>query len=381
MLPPGFDNPDDGTLHWNMGKYAARPIHICANINTKSYGDFASGLFFANTVAEHFDHRIVTLIYKNDAPFKKHLVRLLPTNAVIELAENSALPSLELFNASTTVVEAGFKSWHKAGLNTPDLFITERMAMNPMLCTFDDLAYLTVPADMAQEGGEALVSRGLKPDRWFCTLHCREPGFGDKLSRNFRDCDPEVFYAATVHIIKKLGGQVVRMGHPGMTPFPAMEGLIDLSTEADASLMQIVAVNRCRFMVCGDSGPSAIADAMHVPLALTNSVSYWYNNDREVVRTVDLITPEGLVINQAALAATGMHKPHLVRALKEGYQVFQPGPEELIRLVDFIYETTSDTTGWRVPDAPKVRKRPNCLIWPADPKPRGKFLPTPENPA
>ena len=381
MLPPGFDNPDDPNLHWNVGKYKARPVQICGNINTKSYGDFASGLFYINTVANHFDHRIVSLIYKNDMAFKRHLVRLLPADAVVKIPENDPLPSLEMFNASTPIVGPELKEWCKVGLNKPDLFISERMAINPMLCTFDHLAHLKVPDDMATEGEAGLLSHGLKPDRWFCTVHCREPGFGDKENApNFRDCSPETFYAATVHIIRQLGGQVVRMGHPGMTPFPAMNGLVDLSVEAENSLLQIVAVSRSRFMLSGDSGPSALADAMHVPLAITNSVSYWYCNDRLVSRTVDLVTPEGKVLNQEALLAAGMHKLHLRAAVKsgKGYKVHQPGPEEVIRLINYVYEATADTNGWRKPDPPDVYKRPNCLVWPSSPKPRGRFLPMPE---
>jgi putative glycosyltransferase (TIGR04372 family) len=231
---------------------------------------------------------------------------------------------------------------------------------------------------MAKEGEEGLLARGLKPNQWFCTLHCREPGAEAKPhERNFRDCSPHTFYAAMLHIIKKLGGQVVRMGHPGMTPFPPREGLIDLSIEGNNALLQTFAVSRSRFMLCGDSGPSAIADALHVPLALTNSVSYWYNNDRIVVRTIDLVTPEGEVLNQEALASTAMHKLKLMKAMKKGYKVFHPGPEEVIRLVNHIYDATADTPGWRVPDAPCARKRPNQLTWPLRPKPRWNFLPMP----
>jgi len=51
------------------------PREILANINSRSFGDFVSSLFFVNSVADCFDHKIVTLLYRDDMVFKSKLVR------------------------------------------------------------------------------------------------------------------------------------------------------------------------------------------------------------------------------------------------------------------------------------------------------------------
>ncbi len=194
---------------------------------------------------------------------------------------------------------------------------------------------------------------------------------------NLRDCDPNVFWYATNHIIRNLGGQVVRLGHSSMTPYPALPGLVDLSRDA-GPMLQTLAISRSRFFLGGPSGPSAVADAFHVPAAVADAVDYHPHNEGMVMRTIDLVTPTGRVYRQKELFDAGYSKLRILELLQagEGYQIVKNSIPEVARLTNYIYQMTADTAGWRGPAKPDPRPRPNQFSWPpGEPQPRGGFLP------
>jgi hypothetical protein len=160
-----------------------------------------------------------------------------------------------------------------------------------------------------------------------------------------------------------------------MTEFGPMDGLIELGLEPDSTFLQAFAVSRSRYMICGPSGPTALADAFNVPVAYANAVDGYICNDRAIVRTIDLQAPDGTILNQARFIEAA---PNGLRPLLEsGYTPLQIATEEMIRLVNRVQEATSDTPQWRVParyDGP----RPNKLVWPGNFRPRGQFLDMPE---
>jgi putative glycosyltransferase (TIGR04372 family) len=163
-----------------------------------------------------------------------------------------------------------------------------------------------------------------------------------------------------------------------MTPYPEMNGLIDLSREAGNSMLQTFAISRSRFFLGGPSGPSAVADAFHVPAAVADAVDYHPHNEGMVMRTVDLRTPTGHVLRQKELFDAGYSKLIMMHVLNsgQGYDVTKNSSAEVIRLANYIYEMTADTTGWRDPTEPDPRPRPNQFSWPpGEPNPRGVFLP------
>ena len=47
--------------HWRVGRDPAQPIRIFANVNAGSFGDFVSSLFVVNSIADRFDHKILTV--------------------------------------------------------------------------------------------------------------------------------------------------------------------------------------------------------------------------------------------------------------------------------------------------------------------------------
>ncbi len=366
------------TDHWRIGRSADRPVQIFANLSYGSYGDFVSSLFFVNCVADRFDHKIVTVMYRNDRDFRSVLTPMIPGVQVIEVPAGSLYPPIDLVDSADVLRDPAVATWFQHGRNFQHIFITNAMAAPGMLWTFDRHCYLKVPEAAVTECTEGLVRRGLDPARWFVALHAREPGYLDKPnSVNLRDCDPNVFWHATNHIIRNLGGQVVRLGHPSMTPFPALPGLVDLSRDA-GPMLQTFAISRSRFFLGGPSGPAAVADAFNVPHAQADAVDYYPHNEGMVIRSIDLITPDGRVLRQKDLFDAGYSKLNILGHIlkNEGYRYEKNSAKEVIRLANFVYERTADTIGWRAPAAADPRPRPNQFSWPpGEPRPKGGFLP------
>lgn len=360
-----------------LGKHPEFPVRILANINSRSLGDFASSLFFVNSIADCFDHKIVTLIYRDDAEFKSKIVQLAKLNVQIKVPHTDLLPSFEIINCSSAIPpNSNFKNWYSSRLNEQHIVISEVMAAAYNLCMLERYAYLSFPDDLAQSCEAKLLSLGLKKDNWFCTLHCREPGYAGKPNEiNFRDCNPEVFLAGANHVIDRLGGQVVRLGHPGMTPYPTRENYVDLSVFPDSSLLQAYAISRSRFMIGGPSGPAALAETFNVPLALVDMVDFCTIKYNDIVRTINVITPSGEVINQQRYLELGLSKLKVMGLVQtQGYKVGKNSSDTIVALTDRIFELSSDTLKWRVPTPISSVIRPNSFTWPRQGKHKFTFL-------
>ncbi|MBX7199344.1 MAG: TIGR04372 family glycosyltransferase [Rhodospirillaceae bacterium] len=340
-------------------------MKILAQINARSFGDFASSLFFLNSVADCFDHKIVTLLYRDDMAFKSKLVKLANIHNEFRVPRGEMLPSFELINCSSPVPQEHIKGWFEANLQEQHLIVSETMSAAFNLALLDRFAYLTFPADIAQACETQLLELGLSKDSWFCAMHCREPGFDEKPTVvNFRDGDPAIFRIGVEHVLDKLGGQVVRLGHPGMTPYPARKGYVDLSAMPDSSMLQAYAISRARFMFSGPSGPAAVAEAFDVPLALMDMVDHCLFKDRDVARTINVVTASGQTINQQRYVDMDLNKLVLKELAMRGCKLYKNGAPELIALIDRIADVSSDTQGWREPTPLSSAPRPNSFTFP-----------------
>jgi putative glycosyltransferase (TIGR04372 family) len=87
------------------------------------------------------------------------------------------------------------------------------------------------------------------------------------------------------YITGRLGGQVVRIGHPDMTPFPSRPGFIDLALLENNFMLHAHAVARARFLVGSLTGTSHLGSALNTPTRITNCVeppffqSCWRDHD------------------------------------------------------------------------------------------------------
>ena len=359
-----------------LGKDPKFPMKILAHISARSFGDFTSSLFFVNSVADCFDHKIVTLLYRDDMAFKSKLVKLANIQVLFRVPAGEMLPSFELINANTPMKQPHIKGWYEAKLEEQHLVISETMSAAFNLAMLERFAYLTFPEDLARTCEAQLLELGLSRDTWFCTMHCREPGFDEKPTAiNFRDCDPAIFRRGAEHVLGKMGGQVVRLGHAGMMPYPARKGYVDLTVLPDSSLLQAYAISRSRFMFSGPSGPAAVAEAFDVPLALMDMVDHCLLKERDVARTINVVMPDGQVINQQRYADMNLNKLHVMElARQSGCQIYKNRPAELIALIDRIADVSSDTQGWRIPTPPSTAPRPNSFTFPRPAKHTCTFI-------
>lgn len=147
------------------------------------------------------------------------------------------------------------------------------MMQRSMLPAFHNRARLAIPADQRDALDRRLRDAGVDPARWFCVLHYREPTYGPRGAESIRDIDPDFPIAMTKYIAGELGGQVVRVGHPGMRRFPDIPGFVDLAGVADPGFLHAHAVSRARFFYeLSPSGPLHFSWALGTPAARCNAV-------------------------------------------------------------------------------------------------------------
>jgi putative glycosyltransferase (TIGR04372 family) len=363
----------------SLGKAPQTPFRIVAIVNCGSFGDYTMSLQTIGSVANFFDHARIAIIFKNNYGFKKKLNALLPDANFLPIPADQHLPSLELLNPIANSADmGGLKPWFDHGMERADLVLTETMLDPRFLSSYDHPGYLRIPTDQVEPLSAELRALGVDPDRWYCCLHYREPGYKYKPTGvNIRDSDPKNYEALTTYIIEKLGGQVVRLGHPEMAPFRARPGFVDISRLPDSETLQAFAVSRSRFLIAGPSGALPLGPALNVPVGHTDSTDFWGPvQAQDVVRTVDVITPSGDVVNQKALWDSNLGKLELLRRIGAGepYQVIKNSPEILAQMANHMYEQTSNVTGWREPTPPITTNRPNSFLWPRQPRLRYQYL-------
>jgi putative glycosyltransferase (TIGR04372 family) len=132
---------------------------------------------------------------------------------------------------------------------------------------------LSVSAEHRQRGWAALADRGVPRDAWFVCLHVREGGFqyeSERRKHEARNADI-LTYLPAIREITERGGWVVRLGHPGAKPLPALPQVIDYARSGlRADWMDVFLIGCCRFVVGTDSGPSSVPVAFGVPVVLSN---------------------------------------------------------------------------------------------------------------
>ena len=142
-----------------------------------------------------------------------------------------------------------------------------------------------MPAAAHAEAEAAIARLGVPPGQPMVAIHAREPGFKqgglevqakaasrqgaglrDDSLRNSRIED----YRTAVERLQAGGYAVVRLGDPSMAPL-AWPGVVDLATPPDASALQVYCLRRSRFLIAGESGPSAVAMLTNTPILTVNA--------------------------------------------------------------------------------------------------------------
>jgi putative glycosyltransferase (TIGR04372 family) len=189
----------------------------------------------------------------------------------------------------------------------------------------------------------------------------------------------------TNFIIDELGGQVVRVGHPKMTPFPAREGFVDLAMLEDRFMLHAFAVTRAQFLVASLSGIRHLGSAVGTPKVMTNCISHpcsagvWREED--IVLYINIYGTDKRCLSTERQHELGLFGSHdLMRLAKtEGYQFVRNTPQEMNAAVKSMMEATMDCQGWRSPRSRlSAASRPNRFDYPMPPRRKHRIVEFPE---
>lgn len=357
--------PDPGTC-------AERPFQILGLIETRELGDLISNVVFLSTLANQFDHARVHVKFRDLRPYFREVLSLSPWINLAEPLPGEWPKFVRFFFPRGKVLKLlrpmSVSSQRDRKAYLYDMIITSPLAREDAIHALPHPVPLRLPEVRADELRARLAAHGLKADRWFATFHYRERGYKYRRDGGNRNSDPAAFDSLVDHVIA-LGGQVVRLGHPGMTPFKPRDGFVDLSTMADNFLLQAAAVSHSRFMIAGPSGPMILAPAFAIPHSFVDVVharGYW-DLERGDVLTHEVTTPGGEILRNASLLESGLlDLDRLTERGKAqpGYRIRKANSDELGIVVKRLYDRTQDCPAWRPPaEVPKCPK-PNKIAWP-----------------
>lgn len=119
-----------------------------------------------------------------------------------------------------------------------------------------------------ERGLEVFEQLSIPSNAWFVALHVRE---GDqRVTRSNSNAKIET-YVKAIKVITDRGGWVIRMGHPGMTPLPKMQRVVDYAnSDFKSDWMDVFLWASCRFFIGTSSGPIVIPRTFGNPAILTN---------------------------------------------------------------------------------------------------------------
>jgi putative glycosyltransferase (TIGR04372 family) len=182
---------------------------------------------------------------------------------------------------------------------------------------------------------------------------------------------------------RDLGGQIIRLGHPGMAALVRQGGVIDLSV-VDALMLQAYAVARAHaryHLQITDSGPMAVAQGLGTPMALGNAVSQGYVFAEEsLVLCQHIVNAQGHRIPPKLARRKGLLDKKIIEHVlgPHDFRLQRNSLAELTALVDDIHAQTADCPGWRMTTPPVIETFPEAMVWPAPEIDKGPYVDYPE---
>jgi putative glycosyltransferase (TIGR04372 family) len=346
-----------------------RPYIIFAALLDDTFGDFTWTLIFAMSLKLRIKGARLHVYFRDNRPFKSTLLKLSPLVDCFWSSRGGRGLGLEAFHRGSEGAElAPNETWRSNGAGEPDFFLVPSMMQIETLGAFDPLARFVIPQTEIHAAESVLIEQGLDPTRWFCALHYREPTNALRHGNAVRDIDPEVALGVTRFVIEELGGQVVRLGHPDMTPFPKQEGFVDLSNVENPTLVQAYAMSRARFFLeVSPSGPLSLAMGFGVPMARCNTVRPGGPPDEQsIVLMQHLIDPDGDRVPQDIALERGLLDFHLVDKILSGpgFRLHQNSLAEICAAAREIHDRTSNFPGWRVQEPVVSHPTETAISWP-----------------
>lgn len=365
----------------SLGIEPNSPMRIVALLNSRAVGDTIFFHIFAASVKNLFDFAELTLFQRDDRAYKNFLLEM-NHDAIhaFEFAPDDPAISVDSFQNIGDIASMGDSlpgyifnqaKWFETNAHKANLVLSPPGMPEIMLTSFEHPAYLRIPDTRVESLTRELIGHGLDPKRWFCVLNYREPGYPYRPPRPIRDLNPRPYIELVEDIITRLGGQVVRVGHPKMTPFPKREGFIDLAPLEDNFALHAFAVSRARFMVGSLTGISHLGSAVNTPTLISNCSDSIFMpgcwRDHDLALYINLYEPDGRRIPTEEQHGRDLHnRRKLLRLIQEdGYAAVQNTRQELGTAVRRLMDTTADCQGWRAPFTPAPPPdRPNQFAFP-----------------
>lgn len=338
---------------------------IFAFLSPRALGNFAIAAVMASSIRELFDEGELYVYYRDDRPYKKHIVNCIRNvDGIISSppGPKGMLP-IDLFDPFGGRVIWNNQQFENARLKAADLVLCGSMLLDKGLLAIPTVV-LRPPPESIDESDQALLEIGVDPARWIACVYWKEPGYPFRIVDPGRDIyDPAPYIAAIRHIVEDLGGQVIRLGHPTGVEIPEMKGFFDLAKVAGSEWLQIYAVTVARFFLGSSSGPVSYGPAFGIPTVITDQnlcLGAWNPHDYIVTQHFRF---DGKVLSQAAAYDAGC----LFQGWAPGkeYELIRNTAAELIAAADEMFNSTRNCLGWRQVAAhePKL-PRPNSVSLP-----------------
>lgn len=364
------------------GESSDNPFIIVAIFTARAVGDFIILNTFASSVKKLFRHAKLYVYCRDDRGYKRDILEMNSYIDDVFLMPGEAFLAIDNFGYFTDIGSMGWEipkfitrhaPWHKYRCNAPHLILSPSIMEEAMLGSFEHPGRLRIPEDKVDGLTARLIDKGVDPDRWFSVIHYREPTYEYRPARRHRDASPEPHKAVTSRIINELGGQVIRVGHPGMTEFPAQKGFIDLALEEDDIFyLQAFAMSRARFMLGVSSGPLQVTSAFGTPTVSTNCITpfnapgCW--NDHDLCLHRNIFLKDGTRVSAKDAMDNGLYNRALMVSLEQshGITILENSSDELFQAALKLHAQTLDTEAWRVPvqEPDQTRDYKNQFPWP-----------------
>ena len=348
----------------NLLELARKPIEsremgpIVAYFAGDTLAEFVLQNVIAAAIAMRFPRSYVLGTFRNDPPSRAFIVECNSYVAGSMAADASSTITLPVdwFDVGAYApIKCPDQMWYEKGFHEPGLILLPHM-LSVSAARFAGLAEsppcFCLPSEPEAGLREALGRRGLDAGRWFACLAVDGTVSGAKGDPSPR-LDVETYVPMLRHIVEGQGGQVVRLGPPEAQPLPEMDGLIDLSRDANSFGEQVAAASQARYVVGADSDILPLACAFRVPSAATNVGGFeglvW--NREDVVLAKSLRLTDGTTLT----TAEAFDRHHLDAPKPDGAAWIDNSPDELVAVAEHMFQATGDCPGWR----PKAENIPS----------------------
>ncbi len=356
------------------GASPERPFRITLPLVAASFADQLFAVKTAAAIASNFSHSEAHLLSQAIMPYTADILELYPFPGIIRWFESPRdwypIRFYDGVGGVQQQQQSDGENWPEQDFILPPMMASQVTLRGPEDCP------LVLPEAWHDDLDAQLQRLGLDPNHWFCCLHYREPTYTHKQVSNIRDVNPDNYLAVRDHVISELGGQVIRLGHPEMAPWPDREGFVDLSRLPASWRLQFRAMSQARFFIGSGSGATGIAVAFNIPSAHTDIGDFYTGRAEDILLTYEVVSPDGRRLMQQDLFDSGLFSVFDLQSnIRAGapYRIRRNNIEELTTAARQIHARTADISGWRTPAEPKITGR-NSFLWPPQSKIRPNFV-------